>query len=550
MSLAPNGSLAAVCTKVAAENWQLVVWETVSGKIINEIATKATALLFAPDGSWLAAGDEEGHVTIRSLPGGNELADLPNGRAQIHCLAYSADRHRRAPGKVPRKQALSGLLAVGDAGGIVTVWDLTTKLPKPPCRGSAHDIFCVALSPDGTTVASGGRYDARLWDTATGRLLLRLPAANFVQSVAFSPDGQNVAIAVSDYDPKKNRVDIWHLEAGRGLLALRGLAGQVSNVIFSSRGDLLAAMTMDWQVAIWRLPDGQLLHVLEAPKGFDAGNAGLAFSADSRHFAFCAGSEAKLWDVDSGHEQRSWKLPPAFADTLAFANGGNQLLLIRYETEDMKLAPGAGAHPDQHPRVCRVRDLLASDYRKPLHEIRDFNRHIWAILAPADGSFFVVEGRTGSAEQPRHTLKVFDSLTGKVIWLQPPDQFPFYLSSGWSLDPSGKLFLVGSRTKDSLPANLLEMPGAKPIDNWEEFSTGLGPDARYFARPVYPGIGFFKGGSTSPLVRLAIDSPPSSFGTPFNRAGTHVAWGNADGTVVLCDIEEVRRRLGGLKLAW
>jgi hypothetical protein len=38
MSLSTNGSMAAVCTKVAAESWQLMVWETASGKMIKEIA--------------------------------------------------------------------------------------------------------------------------------------------------------------------------------------------------------------------------------------------------------------------------------------------------------------------------------------------------------------------------------------------------------------------------------------------------------------------------------------------------------------------------------
>ncbi|HLJ92469.1 MAG TPA: protein kinase [Gemmataceae bacterium] len=551
MSVAPKGNMLAVSTKIAEQKWTLAIWETASGKLIKELPTKAAALQFAPDGSWLAIAQDDGHVTVRSLPEGTILAELPNGRAKIHCLTYAADCRRREPQKEPREKRLSGLLAIGDAGGVITIWDLATRLPKPPFRGSAHDIYSVAFSPDGMTVASCGRYDARLWDLATGRLLLILPAASFVHSVAFAPDGQTLAVASRDYDPKLNRVEFWRLENGRGLLSLRGLAGRISKVIFSPPGDRVAALTMDWEVGIWRTSDGRLLHVLEVPQGPFADNSALAFSADSKRFAFSSGSEAKLWNLDSGREEGFWKLPPGLGDTLAFTTRKEQLLSIRFETEGMELAPDSRANPEQHPRVCRVRDLLAKDPSKPLHEIRDFNWRVYATLAPADGRFFIVEGRMGKDPESRHLLKVFDSQSGNVLWSLPPEPYHHSLGgAGWSLDPAGKLLLLASRTEAGTSLNLLEMPTGKLIDTWEQAFAGLGPDARYCARSANGGIGLFRGRSTTPVVTLGIDSQLSSFWIPFNSAGTHLVWGNADGTVILCDIEEVRRRLTNLRLGW
>ena len=54
-------------------------------------------------------------------------------------------------------------------------------------------ILCLAYSPDGKTIASGGRNDpVRLWNAETGELIRTL-AEHWVWAVAFSPDGEFLA---------------------------------------------------------------------------------------------------------------------------------------------------------------------------------------------------------------------------------------------------------------------------------------------------------------------------------------------------------------------
>jgi WD40 repeat protein len=43
---------------------------------------------------------------------------------------------------------------------------------------------------------------------------------------------------------------------------------------------------------------------------------------------------------------------------------------------------------------------------------------------------------------------------------------------------------------------------------------------------------------------------PSSVREVFNSDGRFLAWGNEDGTVSVCDLQEMRQRLGALKLGW
>src|SRR5713101_6222702 len=53
----------------------------------------------------------------------------------------------------------------------------------------------IAYSPDGKTLASGGRFPGlRLWDAETGRLLKR-PSQSGVNSLAFSPDSKMLLVS-------------------------------------------------------------------------------------------------------------------------------------------------------------------------------------------------------------------------------------------------------------------------------------------------------------------------------------------------------------------
>jgi WD40 repeat protein len=61
-----------------------------------------------------------------------------------------------------------------------------------------------SFSPDNSLLAVGfGRIPAQIWDTETWQVVAELP--NDAQAVAFSPDGQYLAVSRSWY------IDIWRV---------------------------------------------------------------------------------------------------------------------------------------------------------------------------------------------------------------------------------------------------------------------------------------------------------------------------------------------------
>lgn len=87
-------------------------------------------------------------------------------------------------------------VAIGSVYPTIRQWDIATRdenFPEWTSTGHDADVQCLAYSPDGRTIASGGaNKQINLWDADTGKLRLRLPSQWSANRLAFTPSGRNL----------------------------------------------------------------------------------------------------------------------------------------------------------------------------------------------------------------------------------------------------------------------------------------------------------------------------------------------------------------------
>jgi hypothetical protein len=135
----------------------------IDGRSIS--AFDAVALAFHPDGELLAAGLRDGTVRILNR-NGNQTARFVHGNLPVTGVAWGRN----------------ALAAVSREDGAVRVWDGSGKVKRAEAHGHPFGIAGVALSPDGSlmaTVGLGEDHQTKVWQVGSDKppLILRTPNA-------------------------------------------------------------------------------------------------------------------------------------------------------------------------------------------------------------------------------------------------------------------------------------------------------------------------------------------------------------------------------------
>jgi WD40 repeat protein len=265
-----------------------------------EMPIKSVA--FSPDGLILAAGDNGGNITLWDMDQASKLASLPGHTDWVNSVAFSPDGQ---------------LLASGSDDATVKVWNVDDPTALPETLIGHQDwVRSVAFSPDSQTLASGGaESSALLWDVSdfTAEPTI-LESGGSIFSLAFSPDGDSLAAGSA------SGIYLWDLnDLGAAPLLLQGHTDWVRSVAFSPDGQYLASGSDDMSVLVWDMNNFDA-----APQtllGHNDWVRSVAFSPDGSQLA-SAGDDRVilLWDVGDlnapplplvGHDD--WILSVAFS---------------------------------------------------------------------------------------------------------------------------------------------------------------------------------------------------------------------------------------------
>ena len=255
------------------------VWKSASEVPTRNFAhpNYVDAVAFNPDGKLLATGCHDGKVRIFDLVKGTPLKEI-NAHvmpipAAVYALAWTAD------GKQVFSASFDRTVKLWDATAGTLVREFKGYKEKDFEKGHRDGVFCIALSPDGKTLATGSSdRTIKLWNVADGSVTRELVNPNikvtppqtpqshpgWVYGVRFTPDGKSL-VSTGMAPRQGGFLAVWNVADGKMAFAEELPFGTLFSLAMTSDGQRLAVATG----ALGKGPAGQDVntsYILKMPK--------------------------------------------------------------------------------------------------------------------------------------------------------------------------------------------------------------------------------------------------------------------------------------------
>ena len=189
------------------------------------------------------------------------------------------------------------MLASAGADRTITLWHHPLGSLGKPLAQLHQAAAQVAVSPDGSVIASGGPTgQIYLIDRSTReiRVLPHRPNDQ-IGHLAFDPAGRTLAAGYGD-----GTIVLWDVASGKPVRTLRGNTGSVLSLAFDQTGSRLVSGGGDGTVRLWNIRTGG--QVGAALRGGLGAVYAVAFSPDGRSVAAGGDGRAiRLWNARTGN---------------------------------------------------------------------------------------------------------------------------------------------------------------------------------------------------------------------------------------------------------
>lgn len=328
-------------TLFGMEDGSIILWNMFDGsyQILRGHTGKVRSLVIAKDGQTAFSGGEDHQVIYWDIVKAREIwhsGELTGGHSGV---VRAVDI--RADGVVAVSGGLSGASIVNP--GELILWDLASGKQIRRFEGHANGVIAARFTPDGREILSssgdmeyyidqeqvgnqGATNDLLLWDIADGSIITRFSnVAHDVYTLAIRPDG-NQALLASYYD---NVIDVFDIPNDVILGTLTEHDSAVRTVAYTPDAQHALSGSDDDSLILWNLATGKPQNMF--------------FGGESDQYAVALSPTGeKAFSVTRNGEFYEWDLQDA-AIGKHFGQQGNMIFDVAYSNDGKKALSCAGS---------------------------------------------------------------------------------------------------------------------------------------------------------------------------------------------------------------